>query len=283
MPVADPDRGNPSADVGRMLALNEAQADYYDHLGSSGNVVTRLWRFVRRRTQKMRALLQVTQQVLDLHRRWLGDLSGKSVLDLGAYGGNALSLELAARSGKYLAIDLSAEGIGRLRKRIEAAGLPHADARVVDFLSPDFGETFDVIYAHSVMHHFRYFDAFLGVLRGKLNPGGHVVSFDPLETDLPMRLLRRMYRPFQSDRNWEWPFNRGSFDTIRRHFVITDIQGSSGYLKWAYPLAIFSPEAAARVGRNLQRRDLQAATALGPDLYRCLQVSLRLEPIPRSV
>jgi len=193
--------------IAQMLRTNDEQAAFYDrNPGSRGNLPTRAWSRLRGAMMAARRNLGISEAVLDLHRQWMGDLSGKRVLDLGCYSGNALSLYLAGSAGYYLGIDLSSAGIQRLRARLDDHGLTSAEVRAVDFLSPEFRyEPFDLVYAYSVIHHFGHFDEFLRVLSATLKPGGQVVTMDPLNTWPPLRMARSLYRPFQSDSDWEHP------------------------------------------------------------------------------
>src|SRR5690606_21494358 len=114
---------------------------------------------------------------------------------------------------------------------------------VADFLSDEFTEgDFDLVYARAVFHHFKHFHAFLEKLRSCMAPGGRVISLDdPLETWLPMKVLRKIYRPFQTDADWEYPFTRQSLQTIQRYFEIEKVQGTYGLSKWAIPLGFVAP------------------------------------------
>jgi len=168
-----------------------------------------------------------------------------------------------------------------LEKRLAAAELVDAEALVVDFLSDDFTEReFDIVYAHGVLHHFRHFDVLLGRLREVLVPRGRVVAYDPLNTSLTGRVARQLYRPFQSDAAWEWPFTREHFAWLAQDFELEAVQGLLGYSKWAAPLfALPLPtRLKLRVGRRLHALDMQRANTIGRDLWRCLHVitSLRL-------
>ncbi len=260
-----------------MLEINKRQAEYYDRpSGTAGNSITQLWRIIRHRLSTISTEIGIMDAVYDQHRQWLGDLSNKSVLDLGCGRGNKLSLEIAQGSKEYLAIDLSQTAIDLYREKLHPQNLPHARAEVIDFLSPDFKRKFDVIYAYSVMHHFEHFDLFLQKLAGHLHPGGTIITFDPLNTSLASRILRGLYRPFQSDKDWEWPFTRASFDEIQTHLNIVELQGMLGYSKCALPLSVVSPSVARRIGTNLHKRDWQEATELGPALWRCLHLIMLL-------
>ena len=64
-----------------------------------------------------------------------------------------------------------------------------------------------------------------------LKSGGIVVSFDPLMTEPLNRLARMLYRPLQTDHEWEWPFTFSSFRYLQRYFEIANIQGFMGMSK----------------------------------------------------
>ena len=118
----------------------------------------------------------------------------------------------------------------------------------------------------------------LNVLKSHLVSGGHVVSFDPLESARTIRFLRWIYRPFQQDADWEWPFQKSTFSTIEKHFVIEEIQGYLGKAKWpifltpipgAYGLAL-------KMGVKTANFDQINANRVGRDLWPCMQVAMKL-------
>lgn len=267
---------SPDPDISEMLNINRAQSAYYDAPAQHRNLVSRLWAHLRNRANQFRRLSGIRDACTDREREWLGDLTGKSVLDLGCGTGNRLSLEIAQACASYLAIDLSAHSISAFRAKLDAEHLPHARAEVIDFLSPDFAERFDVIYAYGVLHHFAHFDEFLAVLSDHLNPGGRIVSYDPLNISPIIRLIRALYRPFQSDREWEFPFTEASLRAIERHFTIRQAQGFLGRTKWALPVYFIYPRAGVALGKRFLKRDLAHAKDID-HIRACLHVALWLE------
>jgi SAM-dependent methyltransferase len=264
------------------LEINREQKAFYEKKVEQKrrlNPVMKLWEAWRDRVYRIWEGIGVFDDVLRLHREWVGDLAGKRVLDLGCYTGNRLSLELASKSRFYLGIDLSQNALSKLRERLDGAGIKHAEVRAVDFLSKDFDyEPFDLIYCNAVLHHFKDFDLVMSLLSQRLAPGGRIVSFDPLETAPVVRFVRWIYRPFQTNAAWEWPFRQHNFDTIQKYFRIEEIQGVVGRSKWVLPLAalpVFS-DFTIRLGRRLHATDLRESRQLDSRLWRCMSVNLRL-------
>ncbi len=263
-----------------MLLTNRVQRDYYDH--TDGGAVskvnghgTNLWRALRQRALKSVSEGQ-RARVYEVHRRWIGDLSRLKVLDLGSGNGSPLSGFLAEHAREYHALDLSPVQISQLRDRIGTA--PNRFFAAGDFLSPDYAETaFDLIYAHSVFHHFRHIDVMLDRALAKLAPGGRVIAYDPLQIWLPIRLLRTLYRPFQTDAEWEFPFDRASLNQITRRFAVLDRLGVFGRGKWALVLGILSPTLAARWGDKLFATDFDRPQT-ERTLRSSLHISLHLQP-----
>lgn len=242
-----------------MLEINVAQAAYYNEtdggLTSKRNgFATNLWRKMRQR-----ALVTVSDaqraKVYEAHKTWLGDLSEKKVLELGSGHGCPLTHYLATNAREYHALDLSQKEIDLLK-----AGLPKGVemvAHVVDFLSDEFKERdFDVIYAHSVLHHFKHVDVILDRIGEKLSSNGTVISYDPLQVWLPIRLLRAAYRPFQTDADWEYPFTRAVCNQIATKFEIIDQFGVFNRAKWAMILGILNPKWGQAYGDRWFARDL---------------------------
>jgi SAM-dependent methyltransferase len=271
-------------EVREMLRINQAQREYYEHADGAkesevNGFATNLWRRWRERALSVFQESEIDDSLSKVHLQWLNrDISTLKVLDLGVGYGNPLSMTFARQAREYIAIDLSRPFVDRFQRHLEQAGLRNARACVADILSDEFAERdFDLVYARAVFHHFRYFDAFLENLSGRMAPGGYVITLDdPIETWLPMKLLRLAYRPFQTDASWEFPFTRATLRSIQRHFTVVKSQGTYDSAKWAIPLGFVAPKYARRRASEWHRKDLQRVYS-PENVTSCLRVSFLLK------
>lgn len=264
-----------------MLHTNAGQHEYYEKASGSAESplnsrATNLWRFIRKNVFRVFRDAEILESLVQLHTQWIGEVSNAKVLDLGLGEGNPLSLKLAKEAREYVAIDLSSTRMETFRRKLSEADINGAKTYVADFLSDDFPETdFDVVYAKAVFHHFKHLEAFLDALSQRMGAGAVVITQDPLQTWLPIKLMRSAYRPLQTDAAWEFPFTKNSLDAIQRKFKVDRVQGLYGYSKWAIPIGVFSPKVAKHFAERWHRKDLEHATNLKAILS-CLQVSFML-------
>lgn len=271
----------------KMLEINVHQKKFYNDVvdyatpPKKSNFITLLWWRLRDLQQNYRNDLQIQNEIHTLHTKWLGNLASCNVLDLGCYKGNFLSLYIAENSNSYLGIDLSEAGISILSDTLKNNNLSNSEAIAADFLSAEFQEKykgkFDVIYANGVAHHFEYFDVFLKNLHNILSENGRVIMLDPMQTPTLLRIARYLYRPFQSDKDWEWPFDKKNFDEIQSVFTINNIQGIMGRAKWGMFLYFISHKLGISVGKKWHRYDIEYANTISPDLWSCMQVVMCIE------
>ncbi len=259
------------------MDVNQKQKEFYN--SKKKNRITKIWSYFRNGLMtKIRKNLGVERQVNEVHKIWCGDLTDKKVLDLGCYEGNSLSYYLAENSKKYIAIDLSEKGISNLQKRLKK--FKNAEAYAVDFLSDEFIEKdFDLIYAYGVLHHFRDTDGIISKLKEKLSPSGLIISNDPLQTSVPLRLLRSVYRPFQSDKEWEWPFSRKTFYKYEKAFDILEKRGMLGKAKWFFLLNLlpFSEGKKTEIGRKWHQEDWERSKSSNSHMFRCMHLTMLMQ------
>lgn len=261
-----------------IIEINKKQKEFYNH--KKKNLPTRIWSFVREKTLKqIRRDIGVLNQSYDLHKEWFGDLTNKKVLDLGCFAGNNLSLYLAENSKEYIGLDLSDLAIAKLNERLK--DIPSAKAIAADFLSEtDFPDKdFDVIYAYGVLHHFQNPDVLINKLNDKLAPGGIIVSYDPLETSLPIKIIRTIYRPFQSDKDWEWPFTKKTYYKFHNTFKVIERHGVLGQAKWYFLINLLpmSDEKKQEIGKKWHKKDWELSATSDSHMFSCMQLTMLMQ------
>lgn len=262
-----------------ILETNIKQKEFYNN--NKTNYITSYWAKIRGNVLwKIRKNIGVHDQAYNLHKIWFGDLSNKKVLDLGCFAGNYLSLHLAEKSKQYIGIDLSDVAISKLNERL--APFPNANALAIDFLSNEFEDNnFDLIYAYGVLHHFPNTAILIDKLNEKLNIGGHIISYDPMETSLPIKFIRTLYRPFQSDAAWEWPFTKKTFYQYQNAFNILERRGILGKSKWIY-LINFLPISETKkqaIGKKWHNHDWEKSTTSDNVLFKCMHITMNMSKI----
>ena len=257
--------------------INKRQQDFYDR--KKKNLPTRLWSYFRNGLlNNIKKEIGVEKDIYNLHKAWFGDLSNKKVLDLGCYMGNSLSMHLAENSKSYLGIDLSEKGITHLNKRLR--NVDGARVEVMDFLSEEFTDKdFDLIYAYGVLHHFKDVDGLILRLQEKLKPGGMIVSHDPLQTSIPIKVLRILYRPFQSDKDWEWPFTIETYKKFDGAFEILERRGVLGNTKYAALLKFLpiSEEKKAQKAKKWHKEDWKQSAVSNSYMFTCMHLSILMK------
>lgn len=261
-----------------IIEVNKKQKEFYNT--KNKNFATKIWSKIRHGLlANIRNEIGISNQVYELHKVWLGDLKDKKVLDLGCYSGNNLSIYLAENAKEYVGLDLSDVGINKLNNRIKH--IPNAKGVAADFLNDESfsDKNFDVIYAYGVLHHFKNVDVLINRLNEKLADNGVVVSYDPLETSIPVKFFRILYRPFQSDKDWEWPFNRKTYYTFKNNFNIIDKHGVLGKTKWFF-LVNFLPLSNAsklKKGINWHTIDWNKSKESDKYMFKCMHLTMLLQ------
>ncbi len=259
-----------------IIQINKKQKEFYNT--KKKNFATRIWSKIRHGLlADIRKQIGISNQVYETHKIWLGDLSDKKVLDLGCFSGNNLSTYMAKHAKSYIGLDLSDHGISILKKKL--INFPNATAIAADFLDDSsFSEKeFDIIYAYGVLHHFQNVDVLINRLNDKLANNGFVISYDPLETNFFVKIFRVLYRPFQSDREWEWPFTRKTFFKFNEKFNITEKHGALGKTKWFFMLNLLpiSKESKLKLGKEWHQEDWNSSSISNKKLLNCMHLTMK--------
>ena len=260
-----------------ILEMNIKQKEFYN--SKKKNFATTIWSKIRNGAlNRIKKNIGVQDQSYVLHKEWFGDLYSKKVLDLGCFSGNYWSMYLAENAKEYLGIDLSDVAIAKLSERIKH--LPNAQAKAIDFLSDDFNAgDFDLIYAYGVLHHFENTAVLIEKLNEKLAPEGEIISYDPLETSFPVKVLRTLYRPFQSDAAWEWPFTKKTFYLFQNSFNILERRGLLGKSKWIALINILpiSGERKNEIGLKWHNQDWNNSKTSDSVLFSCMHLTMLMK------
>lgn len=273
--------------------LNERQAAFYESRMSAAkadvnreataNAMTNAWTFIRRNIQKFDEGLQLGQEYDDLHRSWVAGFDTGFTIDLGCFAGNPLSIELAQKASRYLAVDLSPSAIAELQTKLDDSGAPNATAVAGDFFAQGIEDnSVDLVYARGVLHHFEDPKLIAAEIARILRPGGACVSLDPLATAPENRLARAIYRPFQSDADWEWPFSKDTLDVFEDLLEIDRVRGIRGATRVGLAAStVGATGVGTRLGQWGNQLDEKLATSNGLYLRTfCWNVLLRMRKRP---
>lgn len=224
-------------DVNRMITVNKEQAEYYDSISleddkeeqtgyakhNKANVLTKIWANLRYRQQRAfeDSGLEVSKK--EFHQEWIEKKKGGVSLEIGCFRGTNYSLPLINASGQYLGIDLSKNAIDVLNENLAKKGLAHkAKGEAQDFLLLDEETKYDLIFAHGVLHHFEHSEPLFSKISVLLKRDGVLLLTEPSQVNGFYKLLRSVYRPFQSDSAWEWPFTKNTVNAMEKYFIPVD-------------------------------------------------------------
>jgi SAM-dependent methyltransferase len=145
---------------------------------------------------------------------FLGDLSGKRVLELGC-GNGWISLRFAKSGADVWACDISPKMIELARRYARAADLPITFEQMICEKITYEDEFFDVVFMHMALHHCDIRTT-LGQIKRVLKPGGKAV----LAEDYAYHPLMRAYRTLTPSKHTdeEHPLTNTDLDLIRSSF-----------------------------------------------------------------
>ena len=117
---------------------------------------------------------------------YLGDIKGKTVIDIGA-GSGYFSVKLAAKGAKVIAADVSDEFQAYLKQRIEKYDLKNISLRKIPYDAPGLadGEA-DIVFIVNTYHHIENRAEYFAKVKKGTKPDGELVIIDFYKTDIPV-------------------------------------------------------------------------------------------------
>ena len=117
---------------------------------------------------------------------FLGDLSGKKIMDIGA-GSGYFSVKLAEKGAAVIAADVDDEFQAFLKKRIEENKLTNIETRKLPYDSPNLKEKeVDIVLMVNTYHHIESRPEYFAKVKQGTKPEGELVIIDFFKTDLPI-------------------------------------------------------------------------------------------------
>lgn len=173
-------------------------------------------------------------QIVDIHRylnpaqdtpfaleyafHLMGNVEGKTVLDLGCGSGESIPA-LHARGARVLGVDLSPDLIQLAKGRLDVYGISTATLKLGSAYETGVPTaSVDVVFCMSLLHHLHIPRA-LREIRRVLRPGGYVVVKEPIRFLRLYDRLRKMFPAHEDSSDYEHPLTRAEFSILERDFV----------------------------------------------------------------
>mgnify|MGYP003577213899 CR=1 FL=1 len=151
-------------------------------------------------------------------KQLLGDVSGKTLLDIGSGHGNT-ALNLAGKGAIVHSIDIAPKLIEGCKQRASVNGL-NVDFRVMNACELEYGdETFDIIVGFRTIHHLPDIEAFCAEAHRCLKKGGFLLLVEPQKYNPFVEFRRRFIKNKEDSRTpTEHPLVPKDIRMIRQTF-----------------------------------------------------------------
>ncbi|SHJ99371.1 class I SAM-dependent methyltransferase [Pseudozobellia thermophila] len=137
---------------------------------------------IKRFESPERDAYQQPQKVLE----YLGDLTNKKIMDIGA-GSGYFSVKLAAQGAHVIAADVSDEFQDALKKRIEENDLKNIELRKIPYDNPNLADgEVDMVLIVNTYHHIDNRSDYFSKVKNGTKDNGELVIIDFFKTEVPV-------------------------------------------------------------------------------------------------
>lgn len=174
--------------------------------------------------------------------KWMGELRGKKVLELGCGLGEA-SVYFALKGASVTATDISP---GMVSKTIELAKHHGVSVEGVVVSSNSLSQLndneFDFVYAGNLLHHVDI-EKCISMLACKIKPGGQAMFWDPVAYNPIINVYRKLASGVRTID--EHPLTMGDVKTIKKYFCNVEVRHfwltSMSVFLWYYFFKRYNP------------------------------------------
>jgi len=269
-------------ELDKAIELNKQQAEFYNNISlkddtdeftgyarnKHANFMTKIWARLRYAHQDAFEDIGVDTAKLNFLLDHCKQRVGARFLEIGCFRGTRFSNPIIECAGSYTGIDLSKSAIDAFQKTVDKDGRAEKVTLIAgDLLEHVPDEQYDVLFAHGVLHHFESTELLFDKLNSLIKPGGMLLCAEPSQVNRLFKFVRMLYRPFQSDKDWEWPFTRKSVRDLEKYFTI---ESGFGWGRFSMPLSLtHSIPGIGSIMRPLYKRLLkrELASKLSPDIW----------------
>lgn len=243
-------KNNNKSKLDEAIEINKKQAEFYNNISikeseelftgygknESANFITRLWAKLRYAHQDAFEDIGVNTKKESFLLEKCKEKAGGRFLEIGCFRGTRYSDPIIEYAGSYTGIDLSSDAIDAFQNTVNKDGRSHKVSLVSgDLLQHNPDEKYDVLFAHGVLHHFESPEVLFDCLNNLIKPDGILLCAEPSQVNRLFSTIRALYRPFQSDKEWEWPFNKKTIDSLEEYF---SIESGFGWGRYSMPLSL---------------------------------------------
>ncbi len=180
--------------------------------------------FWDRAHQRIDPARKLNYAVLDRAITFLGDIAGKSVLDLGC-GNGLTSIYLASKGANVTAIDASETAIELVRTSCRKNNIKNVTALQMSAFDILNLAQFDAVFGSFILHHIEPFAKFADILRQAMKPDSKAFFYENNGSSRLLLWFRdhavgRLWIPKKGDADEE-PLTPNEVEILEKYFFVT--------------------------------------------------------------